>query len=355
MSPSAYITTRITPKGDRRYVVRYRLGGRETPLVHAGSFATKRDAQARVDLVRGELATGRNPALLLAALANPTASTAARTLRAEAERYKTSRIDIADETRKNLDSHLRRILDQLGDRDPGTITVSDVRTVVGKMAAELSPASVSRYTATLRLLLDFCEVTPNPARDERVKLPSIVREEPSPPDADHLLAILDKVPPRWVLPFIVAEQTGMRVGELASLSWGDVDEDAAKFRLRATETKGRRSRWVQLPEWLMAEVSSTCPREDRTPTRHVFPGFTADAAKNAMARACKTAGIPHFHPHDLRHRRLTLWHHQGVPARVMADRAGHARASMSLDVYSHVMPLSEVPESRLRKALVRSR
>jgi integrase len=65
-----------------------------------------------------------------------------------------------------------------------------------------------------------------------------------------------------------------------------------------------------------------------------------------MARACKQASIPHFHPHDLRHRRITIWHHEGIPARVLAERAGHARASMSLDAYSHVMPLDEVPIER---------
>ena len=56
-----------------------------------------------------------------------------------------------------------------------------------------------------------------------------------------------------------------------------------------------------------------------------------------MARACVDAGIAHYHPHDLRHRRLSLWHAQGVPARELAARAGHARASMSLDVYSQVL------------------
>ena len=95
----------------------------------------------------------------------------------------------------------------------------------------------------------------------------------------------------------------------------------------------------------MEEIAATCPLEDRTAARPIFTGFTPDAAKNAIARACKTAGIPHFHPHDLRHRRITIWHHEGIPARVLAERAGHARASMSLDVYSHVMPLDEIPKS----------
>jgi integrase len=87
----------------------------------------------------------------------------------------------------------------------------------------------------------------------------------------------------------------------------------------------------------MAEVDETCPPDDRTRERAVFPGVTTDGARNAMDRACRAAGIAHYHPHDLRHRRLSLWHAQGVPARELAASAGHARASMSLDVYSHVL------------------
>ncbi len=36
------------------------------------------------------------------------------------------------------------------------------------------------------------------------------------------------------------------------------------------------------------------------------------------------------------------WHQSGVPARELAERAGHSKPSMSLDVYSHVMPADEV-------------
>jgi hypothetical protein len=49
---------------------------------------------------------------------------------------------------------------------------------------------------------------------------------------------------------------------------------------------------------------------------------------------------------SLRHRRITIWHQSGVPARELAERAGHARPSMSLDVYSHVMPPDELPTER---------
>jgi integrase len=214
-------------------------------------------------------------------------------------------------------------------------------------AAEAYDRFMGRYSGPLApLFCDFAGVEPNPARNQRVKLPSIVVEEPKPPSAEHVLAILEGVPRRWRLPLVTLEVTGMRVGEAHALAWQDVAVAECRFRLSKAATKTRRSRWVQVPEWLMAEIDASCPIDDRTPERRVFAGFTPDVAKNVMARACRAAGIPHYHPHDLRHRRLSLWHGQGVVARELADRAGHARPSMSLDVYSHVMPLDEVAWER---------
>ena len=69
----------------------------------------------------------------------------------------------------------------------------------------------------------------------------------------------------------------------------------------------------------------------------MFQGFSPDVAKNVMARACKAAGIPHFHPHDLRHRYAYLKIREGVPLTDLGARLGHARKSMTLDTYSHVL------------------
>jgi integrase len=348
VSVSAYITKRETKTG-ARFVVRYRRGGRGFSVEHAGSFKTLRDARLRRDFVAGELAAGRDPREALARQETPR-----RTLREWAEVYRASRIDFAAETRKNMESHFRRLLPSLGERYPDELVPADVREWVARNA-DLKPSSLARYIATLRQLLDFIGVDPNPARDSHVKLPQIVHEEPTPPSAEHVLAMLRLVAPRQVLPLVVLEQTAMRVGELEDLGWGDVDVPGSRFRLRSSETKSRRARWVQVPAWLMAELEQTCPREDRTPERRVFQGFNADVAKNAMARACRTAGIPHFHPHDLRHRRTSLWHGQGVPEKELSQRVGHARASMTLDVYSHVMPLDEVSQEQFEAVLVRSR
>jgi hypothetical protein len=44
-----------------------------------------------------------------------------------------------------------------------------------------------------------------------------------------------------------------------------------------------------------------------------------------------------------------------MPARELAERMGHSKASMSLDVYTHVMPPDEAPEAEIQSLLVDGR
>jgi integrase len=323
--------TRRSAKSGTRYVVRYRLGGRAYPIVHGGSFKTRREALTRRDLIGGELAAGQNPADALRALSD---APKRRSFGEWATDYESSRVDFAAETLKGLTSHLKTILPTFKDRDPATITPADVQEWIAGL--ELKPGSVRRYVATLRAVLDFAGVDPNPARDSRVRLPREEHVSVDPPSAADVDMIIARSPKRWRLPLRTLEQTGMRVGELQALAWGDVDETGSRFRVKAGKTTAAR-RWVAVPDWLMVEIAKTCPREDRTPERRVFPGFSPDVAKNVMARACKAAGIVHRHPHDLRHRYASVKIAEGVPVTTVAAQLGHSRKSLTLDTYSHVL------------------
>lgn len=349
MSPSVNITKRIRG-GEPRWVVRYRIGGRAFAQHHAGSFKTLKEARARRDFVASELAAGRDPMLALRAEVPSQLVPVA----AWRDRFLGSRIDVDSNTVANYRSGLKAFAATFGDRDPATILVSEIAEWVGEISQKLKAGTVRQYVIAARLLLDFAGVDPNPARDPRVKLPKNVREEPRPPSAEHVLAILAALGRRWRLMFVVVEQGALRVGEAAGLTWGDVDLHGLRLRLPRSATKTNQSRWVYLPEWLMELLDESCPLEDRTPQRKVFQGITEASFYQAMNRACVTAKVPHYSPHDLRHRRITVWHQSGVVARELAERAGHARASMSLDTYSHVMPLDEVQAERFAE-LVRSR
>jgi integrase len=243
----------------------------------------------------------------------------------------------------------------LGDRDPSALTLADVQEAVSRLSAEIQPATLHKYVNTLRQVLDFADVEPNVARDRRVRLPRVVHDEPEPPDAPQVEAMLHQLTARWLLGFITADQTGMRVGEIASICWRDVDVVGSQFRVRGREAKSGKPKWVPVPAWLMSEIGDSCPVEDRLPDRPLFPRVDEDGLRNAMLRACRTAGIPTYSPHDLRHRRITIWHHAGMPTKQIQERVGHARASVTLDVYAHVMPVQEVPADVFIAALRRVR
>jgi site-specific recombinase XerD len=121
-----------------------------------------------------------------------------RTFEQWAERYRATRIDYAAETTKNMASHLKMLNSVFGQHDPATITTADVQEWIA--ASKLKTGSLRRYLATLRALLDFAGVEPNPARDPRVKLPRIEQVTVEPPSAEQVETILEHSPKRCRLP-----------------------------------------------------------------------------------------------------------------------------------------------------------
>ena len=85
-------------------------------------------------------------------------------------------------------------------------------------------------------------------------------------------------------------------------------------------------------------VTELVPREDRDTAGQVFHGFNQDAYRAELTRCCRAAGVPHFSPHGLRHRRISLWHHQGVPWATIGQRVGQRNLSTTANNYTHVMP-----------------
>lgn len=319
-----------TLKAGVSYRVRYRLGGREAERLSGGSFPTMREAKERRDWIAGELANMRVPDLQLVG------STNVETLKTVAEQWRTSRISVSDGTRATHVVNLARIVPVLGENFPSAITKADVAGLVSKLHEDgLARESIRKTIATLAMVLDHAEIVPNPAR--RVELPERTHEDVNPPTAVHVEAVLAALPAVYRLPTLVLDATGLRVGELERLTWGDVDEHEGRFLIAAARTKTRRPRWVDVPDVLFDQVVELMPREDRGDlTGQVFAGFGADRFRTALTRACKATGTPHIHPHDLRHRRATLWHLSGVPAAQAAGWLGHS-AQEHLRTYAHVM------------------
>jgi integrase len=48
--------------------------------------------------------------------------------------------------------------------------------------------------------------------------------------------------------------------------------------------------------------------------------------------------VPDIGVHDLRHTHATFLLLDGVPLKVVSERLGHAKTSITLDTYAHILP-----------------
>lgn len=142
-----------------------------------------------------------------------------------------------------------------------------------------------------------------------------------------------RYPLRNRLIILMQHLSGMRVGEVAALQYGDVvDVDGtvkAEVRLTAAQTKGNRSRVVLLPERLRAELAHYVQQHpNKRSDRPLFytersVGFTADTLTHIVNGLYKRAGLDGCSSHSGRRTFITRLAEQGVSARVLQQLAGH--------------------------------
>lgn len=327
---SVHIRKRVTGDGTSRYDVRYRRGGRYFPVEHAGTFTNLRDARIRRELVSGWLAANLDPKVMLQVPVD------APRLSRLADDWLKSRLSVTDASRANYRRHLDVAIEVLGDRAVDTIAPQDVRDYVGALSERLAPATVVLHLNTLRAALDHADLPANPARHRSVETPRRTPRDLEPPDADELLAILARLPPRYRPVLAVMEQTALRITEALALTADDLT--AGQVRVRRETSKSGRARTVPVPPWLVPLLEPPF-------------GVTRQRMWNQLASAADLAGVKRYGPHQWRHRRATLWHLQGVPAVEVARRLGHAKVSMSLDVYVHARAVREADAQRLASLL----
>ena len=329
---SAWVARR--PRADRSvtYRVMFRVGGRESSPRYGGSFGTMREARIRRDWIAGELAAMRVPDLRrLAKVVRPP------TLAEAAASWQASRVDVSESTATYHRSALARarpLLDQRVDE----ITAADIASLVAKLVEAGKARETVRKTVTvLAMILDYVEVTPNPARDRmRVKLPREDRPEISPPTADHVEAVYRLLAPCYRLPLLVLDSSGMRVGEVVALSWGDVDEPRGRWRVSRAVAKTRYGRWVTIPPVLLQAVLGLCPRDDRHPDRRVFEQLTptgcawrssAPASPPASPSSRPTTSATGGSRSDI----------AGIPWARIGEQVGQHDLAVTANTYTHVL------------------
>jgi integrase len=169
----------------------------------------------------------------------------------------------------------------------------------------------------------------------------------------------DRMQACWLL----ALSTGMRRGELAGLSWSDLDLERGRLQVTTQRTtdsdyqvvtkepKASSRRAVALAAHTVAALrrhSAVLARERLaagtawTDSGLVFVdelgrGLHPQRLTDLFQQASDAAGLPRIRLHDLRHTSATLALVAGVHPKIVQERLGHATISMTMDTYSHVL------------------
>ena len=238
-----------------------------------------------------------------------------------------------------------------------------------RLDAGLAPRTVLHVHRTLSKALkqahDDGLITRNAAGP--VKPPRPRREEIEPLDREQVRALFDAASvagDRLEALYVVAVTAGLRRGELLGLKWEDVDLDAGVIQVRRMLSEPKGGHIFEAPKSgkgrsiRLTRKATTALREHRKrqlegriehagPWEHhglIFPsGVGTPISGGNLTRAFKAllarAELPtttRFH--DLRHTCATLLLRQGTNPKYVQELLGHADISLTLNVYSHVLP-----------------
>ncbi len=180
---------------------------------------------------------------------------------------------------------------------------------------------------------------------------------------------------RWETLLMLAIASAMRQSELLALKWSDVDLESGQIHIRRQldrdktfsepkTAKGRRT--VDLPASTVVALREHRTRQlqdrllmgaewediDLVFCTHQGRPLGHRNVIREYTKLLQRAGIPHVEFHALRHTGATMLLLQGVNPKVVQERLGHSQISVTLDIYSHVVPsLGRDAADRLDKLL----
>ena len=139
--------------------------------------------------------------------------------------------------------------------------------------------------------------------------------------------------PALRLYILEALQTGARRGELAALTWADVDIKARAMTFRFT--KNGHARTVPMTDTLR-EALAALPRP-LSPGARVFPDREPAVLTRSFARLVRDLGLQNLRFHDLRHDAASALTMAGVAQRAVMEILGHRDPRMTMR-YQHLSP-----------------
>ena len=283
------------------------------------------------------------------------------------------------------------IVPALGHYQLQKLTAQHVQAFYTKKEDEgLAPTTIHYYHSVLHNALstavkwgliskNVCDLA-SPPRKERYEIKPLTVEQ-----AQTLLATVRGH--KWEALFTLALATGMRRGELIALKWQDINLKTGTLQVVRVLTRVPTNMPKREHVYVEAE-----PKTQKSRRSVLIAPFALEALKEHRVRQLeaklkagpswqehdyvfctlhgthlnpnhvveefklllKKAGLPDIRFHDLRHSAATLLLSLGVHPKIVQELLGHTQISMTMDVYSHVLPgMQQEAMSRLNDVFQR--
>lgn len=218
-------------------------------------------------------------------------------------------------------------------------TSSDIDGFIAAASSRgLAAVTINGYLSALKELFDFLredgqmQTQPVIRRRHRLPTPTTLPKPIAEADLVAFFKVIDSVRDRLL--FLVMLRCGLRVSEACSLTWKDIDLEAASLRIN--NGKGQVDRIV----YIAPDVEQTLQlwQARGTPSPYLFPSRRRRAAPLGrgvvhwqMQKYLRLAGIQaSYSRHGLRHTFATQLLNAGVSLEVLKELMGHRSIQMTL-------------------------
>lgn len=208
----------------------------------------------------------------------------------------------------------------------------------------------------------------NPADLVTDELPKRERKEMQVLTSEQVKVFLEAAVYSTMKPlFTLLIVSGMRPSEAFGLKWSDVDFKNKRITINRTLTRYNKGGWkleepktaksrrtIPLPPSSMADLKEHSRNQaeyilsrkegEYNKQNFVFAAGNGEPLSNTnilnrhFKPLLKKAGLPDIRLYDLRHTCATLLLSAGENPKVVSERLGHSTITLTLDVYTHVLP-----------------
>lgn len=163
--------------------------------------------------------------------------------------------------------------------------------------------------------------------------------------------------------FYLMATTGMRIGEVYGLAWGDIDDNTISIKRgydngNHTFTKGKNVsslRTIQIDRQTVSLLNQYKLKYQRACPDYLFlnsekkPATSYGASLKHLKNICKQLGVSVLTPHAFRHSHCCYLLYKGVNIQYISSRLGHATTNETQRTYSHV--IKELDHQETEKTL----